>query len=978
MGTVFLQLLSITVLLCAVQLIASYSFKNCIEKQRGSVFQCISRKDKDLSALLKDLPPTATNLNITHNNLGVIPNNSFDNLTLLQYLRLDDNKLTDICQFAFQSLHQLQYLNLSLNQLSHLNPRVFRNLHNLTSLFLANNNLKQLPEDIFSDLTNLTTLILRHNLLTNFSGIVKAVFHLKSLVVLDLCFNNLTSLSHDNVTLPKTLTKLYLSKNYLHELACDKLFLGSIKILDLSYNANLSTISFHGIDLGQINFLILRSTKVDILEFLNISNVNPANVDYSGVILHPGLLKQLCSALQQKKIKRLKKLRLGDNGIHKLENTTLNDCPIINEYLDLSHNKFNETDCLMFLNKQTKITNLTMEHNYLMSLPSCKTQNVTFFKNLIELNFRYNRILSVMANAFYQTPNLMTLKLNINKLAYLEIKAFKGLKKLVTLRLDNNLITDLLKCFDDLINLNTLNLRNNRIDVIFEDTFQTLEKLTTLDLGGNKITHIKPSGLNGLKSLSKFYLDGNKLKTIENSLSPVFQDTLTVLDLEGNMIEFTYHAASSPFRNFSKLTDLKLSGQKPHGLIVLPHTIFRGLYSLEYLYLTNNNIRFLHPDTFNDLTSLQFLTLDNCCVGVANLHPGVFKNLRNLTKLTVENMGIQNFSKDVFSNLTQLSRLQMNNNALQSISVDALQSLPNLQYIDLRNTPLSCTCDNSLLQSYALQNPTLQVVNLYQLPCPQDKKHNFYNFDVNVCYLDFGKYMFISTVIVVFLFTVTPLLYIKLYWKMKYSYYIFCAWFSEQWSRFREGKENCKYDAFISYNSSDEQWVMDQLLPNLEGNGSTFKLCLHHRDFELGRYIVDNIVSAVYSSRKTVCVVSRNFLQSEWCSLEMQLASYRLFDEHRDVLLLVFLHPISERQLSSYHRMRKVMLKKTYLQWPGMDCTDPAKAQELFWTQLRRAIRTDGRMEREETGLRDETETPENKETKELDYKSDDNYYLFP
>ena len=111
---------------------------------------------------------------------------------------------------------------------------------------------------------------------------------------------------------------------------------------------------------------------------------------------------------------------------------------------------------------------------------------------------------------------------------------------------------------------------------------------------------------------------------------------------------------------------------------------------------------------------------------------------------------------------------------------------------------------------------------------------------------------------------------------------------------------------------------------------------------------MDNIVSAVYSSRKTVCVVSRNFLQSEWCSLEIQLASYRLFDEHRDVLLLVLLERIPERELSSYHRMRKVMLRKTYLQWPDSECTDPAQAQLLFWKRLRRALRTDSRMEDEE------------------------------
>jgi hypothetical protein len=51
-------------------------------------------------------------------------------------------------------------------------------------------------------------------------------------------------------------------------------------------------------------------------------------------------------------------------------------------------------------------------------------------------------------------------------------------------------------------------------------------------------------------------------------------------------------------------------------------------------------------------------------------------------------------------------------------------------------------------------------------------------------------------------------------------------------------------------------------------------------------------------------------------------AVYRLFIKLQDVPLLIFLDPIAERQLLVYHRMRKVMLKETYLQWPGPDCTE--------------------------------------------------------
>lgn len=39
-----------------------------------------------------------------------------------------------------------------------------------------------------------------------------------------------------------------------------------------------------------------------------------------------------------------------------------------------------------------------------------------------------------------------------------------------------------------------------------------------------------------------------------------------------------------------------------------------------------------------------------------------------------------------------------------------------------------------------------------------------------------------------------------------------------------------------------------------------------------GRPIMENITDAIYSSRKTICVISHSYLQSEWCSREIQMA----------------------------------------------------------------------------------------------------------
>lgn len=982
MAGVTRQLLSAAAVLAALRLIGGYGFNNCIEDPlaKGQSFKCIHRNEKILSAIISDLPPSTVNLTITASPVQNLLGGSFADLPNLQDLKMDHNHLTTIDQFAFQHLHQLKSLNLSFNYISELHPAQFEDLHNLTFLSLTKNNLKELPGGIFSTLLKLHTLLIRQNSLSNFSGIVESVSHLKRLTKLDLCFNKLTSLSHSNASLPKSLTALYICRNDLSTLGCHSSFLESIHVLDFSYNPDLPTAAFQGVDLRRVRYLRLRSTSVRILEFLNITNVNAGHVDFSGTGLsNDTLLTELCRFLDGV-LKGVRDFYLTGNGIEALTNETLYYCPEISGIVDLSKNKLKRMTCLNFLQRHTQVQEVRVEHNGLILIPPCREDSAFKFSRLSSLSYRYNHIRSVSFNAFRHMPNLKTLKLNINTIAFLHKKALKGLTRLEMLRLDNNLLTDLYdSIFEDLVSLQTLNLRNNRISVIFNGTFLSLGNLTTLDLGGNKISQILPSGLEGLKRLSKFYLDGNNLKVIESSLYRAFQYTLRVLDLKGNQIRFLDPDKSyAPFINLKNLRELKLDGQLPHGLTILPRTLFRGLYSLKDLYLTNNKISYLHPDTFDDLKRLEFLTLESCCIGVTQLQPGVFKNLRNLTKLVVENMGLQNFSKEVFGNLSQLHSIQLNHNAMTSIEVDALESLPQLHYIDLRNTPLSCTCTNSFLKNWTLHNLKVQVVYLYHLQCPHDPSLKFYKFDTNVCYIDLGKYLFFSTALAIVLFTISPLLHVKLYWKMKYGYYVFSSWFGERWRRLRDKEEKCQYDAFVSYNNSDEQWVMHHLLPMLEGSGSSFKLCLHHRDFEPGRYIIDNIVSAVYSSRKTICVVSRNFLRSEWCSLEIQLASYRLFDEHRDVLVPVFLEPISERQLSSYHRMRKVMLKRTYLQWPGSDCNDPLQAQNLFWSKLRRALRSGSRLESEENDT-DEDHVTESQETEHLETsRSDENSYLLP
>lgn len=249
------------------------------------------------------------------------------------------------------------------------------------------------------------------------------------------------------------------------------------------------------------------------------------------------------------------------------------------------------------------------------------------------------------------------------------------------------------------------------------------------------------------------------------------------------------------------------------------------------------------------------------------------------------------------------------------------------------------------VHAYALLN-SLQVSYLYNLQCDNDRRSPYlWQFDDKACsYEQVSFTLFIACSVVDMLFLCVCLAWHTQGPTLRYLMLILRAKL-----RGRRGAAGAKfqYDAFVSYSSKDEAWVMRQLVPNLErpaAGAPGLRLCLHHRDFRPGTAVLENIEAAIYNSRHTICVVTRHFLRSEWCSLEFQLASLRLLCDGSDVLLLVFLEEIPEHCLSPFTRLRKIVRQKTYLLWP-----EGPQEQDAFWVRLIDALKDN---EEEEEGGR--------------------------
>lgn len=82
------------------------------------------------------------------------------------------------------------------------------------------------------------------------------------------------------------------------------------------------------------------------------------------------------------------------------------------------------------------------------------------------------------------------------------------------------------------------------------------------------------------------------------------------------------------------------------------------------------------------------------------------------------------------------------------------------------------------------------------------------------------------------------------------------------------------YDVFVSYCDENRDWVINELLPNLEQR-QEISICLHERDFLVGLSILENIIACMDRSKCLLLVVSQSFLLSQWCQFEMHLAQHR-------------------------------------------------------------------------------------------------------
>lgn len=461
-------------------------------------------------------------------------------------------------------------------------------------------------------------------------------FLLENLEYLDLSYNRLTEIDELFVfeTIPNNLTYLSLAHNAIKELSRDAFQdLTSLKELDLSYN--------YISDLSEEQF-----NNLTMLETLNLQNntimkLNGAlnNLDS---LVHLYLRGNKLDNIDNKLVSRIQQLKTFDisgNYLKRLETTIL-----------LRHWQSMDGVCKIKLS-ENRITSL---HNGTKEIFSRYTEDLTE-KNI----------------------NVMTeLDLSRNSIYNVGYNAFLYVFRIVKLDMSHNLLTNFVVNSDNLTQIRTLNLSNNRITSFFPFTFYSMRSLEILDISNNHLRYDSHFPFIHTYNLVYVSMANNKLERgLNQKIMMKTQNGNNLLDLSNTgLTEINLSSRESLYIAILILNSNKISE------VSFMHL---GLNTLE---LKRNQIEKLHATSLRLPASL--ISLDLSENKIREIEPSTFQYGKHLKSLSLAYNQLKTVQYGTFQELTALSSLDLSNNMITYLDSKLFMDLKTLDVLNLRSNGL--------------------------------------------------------------------------------------------------------------------------------------------------------------------------------------------------------------------------------------------------------------------------------------------------
>lgn len=413
-------------------------------------------------------------LDMSHNRLKILTDETMSSLRRLKNLSFSDNQIASMSPYALIGLQRLQFIDLSNNRLSEFHPHFFHHSTELKKIFLRNNSIAGFPSALFRSLSQLVHLDVSFNIISELHFLLDSFKNPNRLSVLNLSDNRIRRIEGTPFQSLVSLQILYLQDNTIEYIA-EKAFshLSSLKVLVLTNNR-------------------LRLIEADT---------------FSGLV-------------------NLHELWLQNNHMELIHSDAFMNLTRL-QYLNLKNNSL--TSFPIAINRMEFLQDLDLSSNSISNITNDTFENL---KNLIVLDLQSNLIGNLSRGTLRDQYSLRILDLSKNRVQSLEHGIFDDAIELERIKLNDNLLSDINGLFMNLQNLKSLNISRNNITWFDYALIPT--GLITLDMHSNHIDSL--GNYFELESVLKLrFMDAsfNKIKEIN---AATFPNSIEIASLRNNSL----------------------------------------------------------------------------------------------------------------------------------------------------------------------------------------------------------------------------------------------------------------------------------------------------------------------------------------------------------------------------------------------------------------------------------------------------------
>jgi len=544
------------------------------------------------------------------------------------------------------------------------------------------------------------------------------------------------------------------------------------------------------------------------------------------------------------------------------------------------------------------LTSLSITNTPLTRVPAsvCKLLNLT------SLNLDRNNVTELPDNCFTKLTKLVTLSAVRNAITRLQDGLFDGLQSLVNLVMSYNQISFIglrvLSNSSDLTRLRKVDLSFNRLTslepwwyyrcILGNETSPVIVRLNNNEISNftNKLQFHYRCGMKPLYGLLK--LDHNRILHI--------MDIFHGWNIESNDLNATIHCLS----NYDNMTISLVLGQK-YVCDCSDYPIYKlgSYFRYQQGSLVIDAMCQISPPELVCKLSDRCPSKCGCVYRPANVTLHVNCSAANLSSLPLDLPPLPKsyvkYKLD-FSNNKLLRRLEHrpyfvnssildgSNCSFDSIDLAVLKDVAHISLVNFRgnvletfprkadtmnisarlligNNPWRCSCDNSWMIGW-LQSLSRQILDPNDITCASPSRMYTKNVLKSTkeafCVDMVNRYLITILCLAVAVATVI-LVVISGIISYKLRLPLYKKWKVHPFDRDECIGEDMDYDVFLCCSSEDHNPHGLRILREMESKG--YRVCYHLRDFLAGALVTENMIQAIERSKRTLCLISNNFIQ---------------------------------------------------------------------------------------------------------------------